>query len=103
MGFFATIISAPQRLIGPTRGNGVQISKTLVDSARLEAAAVLEKLNTTQNGLTAEEAEARLEQYGFNQVAKEKRQTWLMRLYDNVKNPLVILLVVLGLISYLTG
>ena len=86
-----------------TRGNGIQISKTLVESARLDAAAVLEKLNTTPNGLSAEEVEVRLERYGLNEVAKEKRQTWLMRLYENVKNPLVILLSVLGLVSYLTG
>ena len=103
MGFFAAIISAPQRLTGTARTNGVQISKTLVESARLDAAAVLEKLNTTPNGLSAEEAEARIERYGFNEVAKEKRKTWLMRLYENVKNPLVILLSLLGLVSYLTG
>ena len=102
MGFFATIISAPQRWIGPARGAGIQISKTLVDSARQDASAVLEKLNTTQTGLTIEEAGTRLEHYGFNEVAKEKHQTLLMRLVDNVKNPLVILLSVLGVVSYLT-
>ncbi len=102
MGFFATIVTTPQRWITPTRGNGIQISKTLVESARLDTPAILEKLNTTQTGLTQEEADARLEQYGFNEVAKEKRQTLLMRLVDNVKNPLVILLSVLGVVSYLT-
>jgi len=103
MGFFATIINAPQRWVGPVRGNGIQVSKTLAESARLDAAAVLEKLNTTQTGLTLEEAEARLEQYGFNEVAKERHETFLMRLWDNIRNPLVILLSILGLVSYLTG
>ncbi len=103
MGFFTTIITAPQRWVGPARGNEIQISKTLVDSARLDASAVLEKLNTTPTGLTNEEVEARIEQVGYNEVAKEKRQTWFMRLFDNIKNPLVILLSVLGLVSYLTG
>ncbi len=102
MGFFATIFTAPQRWVNSPRSNGVQISKLLVESARLEASAVLEKLNTQQTGLAIEEAEGRLERYGFNEVAKEKRQTWLMRLADNVKNPLVILLGVLGVVSYLT-
>ena len=51
----------------------IQISKLLVESARQDASAVLEKLNTTSNGLTAEEVETRLERYGPNEVAKEKR------------------------------
>ncbi len=103
MGFLATIITAPQRLMNNTHGKSIQISKLLVESAHQDASAVLEKLNTTPNGLTADEAEARIERFGANEVAKEKRKTWLMRLYENVKNPLVILLSVLGLVSYLTG
>ncbi|MCL4528128.1 MAG: magnesium-translocating P-type ATPase [Chloroflexi bacterium] len=103
MGFFATIITTPQRWIGPARSNGIQVSKTLIESARVDSSTVLEKLNTTPNGLTVEEAEARLDQYGFNEVAKEKHQTFLMRLVDNIKNPLVILLSVLGIVSYLTA
>ncbi len=103
MGFFTTIITTPQRWANATKGNNIQISKALADSARLDAAAVLEKLGTSQNGLTVLDVEARFEQYGPNEVAKEKHQTWLMRLIENIKNPLVILLSVLGLVSYLTG
>jgi Mg2+-importing ATPase len=44
-----------------------------------------------------------LNQYGPNEIAREKRQSALMRLLDNVKNPLVILLTALGVLSYLTG
>jgi Mg2+-importing ATPase len=102
MGFLTTIFTNPTRLAGFVRGNGIKVSKKLVDSARVETTAVLEQLNTTPNGLAVEEAEARLEQYGFNEVAKEKHQTLLMRLVDNIKNPLVILLSVLGIVSYLT-
>ena len=64
---------------------------------------VLQQLNTTPNGLNQAEVESRLEQYGSNEVAREKRRTWLLRLWDNIKNPLVILLVILGVISYVTG
>jgi Mg2+-importing ATPase len=102
MGVLTTIF-APTRLNSLMRGNGIKVSKDLMESARMDAAAVLEKLNTTQNGLNSEEVDVRIDQYGLNEVAKEKRQTWLMRLMDNVKNPLVILLTVLGLVSYLTG
>ena len=58
-------------------------------------------LDTSLTGLNPQEIERRLEEYGPNVVAKEKRQTWLMRLWENIKNPLVILLVLLGAISYL--
>jgi len=102
MGFFSTIFTAPRRMGNSQRGN-IQISQALVESAHMQSAAVLEKLGSTQNGLATAEVEARLEQYGFNEVAEEKRQNWLTRLVDNVKNPLVILLSVLGLVSYLTG
>lgn len=103
MGFLATVLTSPTRLKGFTRGNGIHISKKLVDSAHADVAAVLDQLNTTLHGLSQEEIEARLEQYGPNEIAKEKHQTVLMRLWDNVKNPLVILLTVLAIISYLTG
>jgi Mg2+-importing ATPase len=102
MGFFATLITTPVRLTGSFRGNGTVVSKQLVENANKDLSAVFEQLNTSPSGLTAEEVESRLETYGFNEVAREKRITWYMRLWDNLKNPLVILLVVLGVISYLT-
>ena len=103
MGFFGTILTTPARLKSLGHSNDIQISKKLVDSAHAEVATALTQLNTTSNGLKPEEIEARLEEYGPNVVAKEKRQTWLMRLWENIKNPLVILLVILGVISFLTG
>jgi Mg2+-importing ATPase len=103
MGFFATLISTPTRLTGAVHGNGTGTSKQLIESANKELSAVFEQLNTTPNGLTDAEVESRLETYGPNEVAREKRITWYRRLWDNFKNPLVILLVALGIISYLTG
>ncbi len=103
MGFFATLISTPMRLAGAVRGNGIGISKQLVENAHKDLSAVFEQLNTSPNGLSAEEVATRLDTYGPNEVAREKRITWYRRLWDNFKNPLVILLVALGIISYLTG
>jgi len=100
---FLPAIKIPIRPLGAGRTNGVQISKKLVDSARTEIPMVLGQLNTTPDGLSQTEIEARLEKYGANEVAREKRRTWLMRLWDNIKNPLVILLIILGAISFLTG
>lgn len=54
-------------------------------------------------GLAGNEAEIRLGKYGFNEVAREKPLSPWRRLLINLKNPLVILLTILGLVSYLTG
>ena len=66
MGIFGTIFTAPQLWVNPALANVIQISKLLVESARLEVSAVLEKLETTPNGLSSEQVYARIEQYGFN-------------------------------------
>jgi len=103
MGFFATILTAPARLANQGRNGGMVISRQLIESARLNGDAIFESLNTRPAGLTAAEAEERLETYGPNSVARESRLGFFARLWDNVKNPLVILLAVLALVSYLTG
>ena len=83
--------------------NKTSISKSLSESAEANAAAVLQTLHTEEKGLNEGEAGNRLKQYGPNEIAKEKRKSVFVRLLSNFKNPLVILLLVLGFISYLTG
>src|SRR5262249_13900930 len=68
--------------------------------ATKEAAEVLQMLNTTPNGLSEEEACARLAQYGPNSVAREKHYGMLQRFYLAARNPLVILLTVLAIASF---
>jgi Mg2+-importing ATPase len=72
----------------------------LRETATKEAVEVVSTLGTSPAGLTEEEAIARLAQYGPNEVAREKRQNWLQRLYVAARNPLVILLTVLAIISF---
>ena len=50
---------------------------------------VLGQLNSRFEGLNEAEAESRLKQVGANEIARQKRQSVLMRLLSNVKNPLV--------------
>jgi Mg2+-importing ATPase len=102
MGFFETILTVPARLGNQGRNGGMQISRALVESAQQSGDTLFEQLNTRPGGLTAAEAEERLEKFGPNSVARENRLGFFARLWDNVKNPLVILLVVLGVISYWT-
>jgi Mg2+-importing ATPase len=99
----STHSTPPAPPAGRGHSAGSQVSKQLVDAAHADANAALTQLKTTSNGLELSEVEARLEEFGPNVVAKEKPRTWLMRVWDNVKNPLVILLIALGVISYATG
>jgi P-type Mg2+ transporter len=72
------------------------------NAATQEITAVLQQLGASPAGLSEEEAAARLEQYGPNEIAHEKKHEWLRRLWVAVRNPLVILLTVLAILSYLT-
>jgi Mg2+-importing ATPase len=73
------------------------------DAATKESPEVLEMLGTSPTGLTEEEAAARLEQYGPNEVAHERKHGWLDRLYVAALNPLVILLTVLAVVTFATA
>ncbi|MGD0856835.1 MAG: magnesium-translocating P-type ATPase [Dehalococcoidia bacterium] len=84
-------------------GGRALFSQQLLEVGRKDADSVLKELDSTPNGLSFEEAVARAKRYGLNEIAHEKRQSPFMRLLDNIKNPLVILLTSLGIISYITG
>jgi Mg2+-importing ATPase len=84
-------------------GKGAQYSVELLEKARADTDTVLKELGSQLAGLSQAEAGSRLKQVGMNEIAREKRQSALMRLLVNIKNPLVLLLVALGVLSYLTG
>jgi Mg2+-importing ATPase len=73
------------------------------DAATKDSAEVLRSLGTSPTGLTEEEAATRLEQYGPNEVGREKHEGWPQRLYIAARNPLVILLTILATLSFATG
>ncbi|HEV3216059.1 MAG TPA: magnesium-translocating P-type ATPase [Vicinamibacterales bacterium] len=78
-------------------------SDHLIELARADEAALLEALHSQSSGLAAADAEERLQRDGPNEIAREKRRSPIIRLLLTVRNPLVVLLSVLGLISFLTG
>src|SRR5512143_3788245 len=84
-------------------GNKPTVSSKLLEKARTDTDTVLTELKSQLSGLSTAEAGSRAKKYGLNEIAREKRHPPLMRLLDNVKNPLVILLTALGILSYLTG
>src|SRR6185437_1321420 len=83
--------------------NGDRTAELVRDAATKETAEILQRLGVTANGLTDEEAAERLEVFGPNEVAQERRHGWLARLWLASLNPLVILLTVLAILSFATG
>ncbi len=91
------------RQVVQASGAKIRVSERLIDSARLSPEDAYRLLESGPDGLTAEEVEDRRRRYGPNEVAREKKRSLFARLWDNVKNPLVILLIVLAAVSFLTG
>ncbi|MGD0571994.1 MAG: magnesium-translocating P-type ATPase [Sedimentisphaerales bacterium] len=96
-------MNASQHIGNLPGGSGAHYSAELLEKARADADTVLKELGSQLNGLSETEADSRLKQVGTNEIAREKHKSPLMRLLGNVKNPLVLLLSALGVLSYLTG
>ena len=65
--------------------------------------AVLEVLQTTPEGLTAEEASVRLERHGPNRLATARRRTRLARLLAQIHNLLIYALIAAALLATAIG
>ena len=64
---------------------------------------MLRDLQTSSSGLTQTEADERARTAGLNEIAQERKQGWFLRVLKIIRNPLVILLSALSIISFLTG
>ncbi|HKB89523.1 MAG TPA: cation-transporting P-type ATPase, partial [Opitutaceae bacterium] len=62
----------------------------------------LEMLKTSADGLTDEEAAHRLAKNGRNEIAHEKPPAWWMQLLSCFTNTFVVILLILGVVSYFT-
>lgn len=83
--------------------NGDRTAELVRTAAEKDVGEILQRLGTSANGLSDEEAAERLEVFGANEVAQERRHTWLQRSYHAAVNPLVILLTILAVVSFATG
>jgi Mg2+-importing ATPase len=77
--------------------------ETLREIALLAPDEALQRLGGSANGLTTEEAEARLRSVGPNEVAHEARHTILGEIISRSINPLNLLLLTLAAASYFIG
>ena len=65
----------------------------------LDTQATMDRLNTTRNGLSSAEAEKRLAEFGPNKMSEKERKSLLRRIWEQVNNILVGILVVVAVVS----
>jgi Mg2+-importing ATPase len=86
-----------------TKDKKISVAPAVLAAASQEEDALFQSLRTRPEGLTQSEAETRARTAGPNEVAPEHRQGWVLRLLKIIRNPLVILLASLSMISFATG
>jgi len=77
--------------------------QTLVEICALTAEEALTRLEVTETGLTEKQAESARELHGRNDLGAKKRVGLLVELAERCRNPLVIQLLVICLVSLLMG
>ena len=69
----------------------------------LKAEDVLKKLQSSPKGLSEQEAEKRLEEYGYNRIERIRKHTPLEILISQFKSPLIYLLLLATAASFVIG
>jgi P-type Mg2+ transporter len=92
----------PRTATGAKPGN-IRVSDAVLDAARKEGEPLLRDLGPSLAGLSQAKADERARATGPNELAQESQQGWPGRVLKIVRNPLVILLIILSALSFLTG
>ncbi|HOL50468.1 MAG TPA: cation-transporting P-type ATPase, partial [bacterium] len=64
---------------------------------------VFSRFGTSIKGLSDEEAEQRLQEYGFNELFKPKKRSIVFQIASKFLNPLVIVLLIIAIFSIVFG
>lgn len=64
---------------------------------------VLETIKSKSTGLTSEEAAKRLEENGPNKLIEAKKRSAILRFFDQMKDPMIIVLLVAAILSLVTS
>jgi Mg2+-importing ATPase len=70
---------------------------------RLPVNELLSHLDTSQQGLTSQQASERLEAFGRNELGMERRHSVIVEFLVHFKSPLIIILLIAGIISGFLG
>jgi Mg2+-importing ATPase len=86
-----------------TPHNATLDEQRLMDICRLSYQETINELKTQENGLSSEEAEKRLDEYGKNELAHTKKIGIIQDIYNRFKSPLVVQLLVIAIVSGVMG
>ena len=75
----------------------------LLAASKANADQLLDTLGASREGLTEAEVRQRRRQFGRNRVAHETAPTWLRLLASNFTNPFILVLLIIGVVSYVSG
>ena len=78
---------------------GVNMEKEYLKSSE----EILKELNTSTQGLTDQQAEQRLAQYGENRLQEGRKTTMLERFVEELKDPMLIMLMAAAAVSAITN
>lgn len=94
----------PKRVLTGGRGDrAIRVAPLLLEAAALAPSAVFARLATKSDGLSSDEAAARLAAHGPNVLARDERPSFAALFWRSLLNPLVILLSTLATVSFSTG
>jgi P-type Mg2+ transporter len=97
------VLSRRRKGIRPTRDRSHAGDERLFAVSRLSPVEACAGVGTCPEGLSTDEAERRLGEFGLNVVTRERRATILQELWGRAKNPLNGLLLTLAIVSYFLG
>jgi P-type Mg2+ transporter len=95
--------SPPQRAHPGERERSTSQVADLFALGQLAAEPLCQRLRSSPAGLTYEEAARRLQDFGLNLVARERKPTILEEIWGRARNPLNTLLLTLAAVSYFIG
>ena len=69
----------------------------------LDSAAALQSVSSTEHGLLSSDAEKRLQDNGPNKLAEGKKTPLLIRFFQQMKDPMILILLAAAVISGVTA
>ncbi len=99
----AGLLSKPTGAAHPQHTTEGPIVARLLAASRANADQLLVTLGASREGLTEAEVRQRRRQFGRNRVAHETAPTWLRLLASNFTNPFILVLLLIGGVSYVSG
>lgn len=80
----------------------IKARKRLLKLSLLDIEQVFAELESSPQGLSKEQLEVRIKEFGKNEIATEKPPAWYWMILSNFRNPFILVLVLLGVVSYFT-